>query len=150
MSQLNTDANVMETVLLYFPQKVFTDNKVKFKYHFCWVISYSKDRSFFMGRGGGGGGAGFWGGIRKFSSLKGGGIPKVEGGRGFLQVNVLVWWGTRGKIGGGVMQNFSEIIKKPPLGSDICFKYKLVRMQQFPLSWYDTKTRKTTWTGTYS
>ena len=46
------------------------------------------DRSFFMGRGGGG----FWGGggIREFSSLKGGAIPKVEGGRGFLQVNVLV------------------------------------------------------------
>ena len=29
------------------------------------------------------------GGIRKFSSLKGG-IPKVEGGRSFLQVNVLI------------------------------------------------------------
>ena len=30
--------------------------------------------------------------IRKFSSLKGGGggIPKVEGGKGFLQVNLLV------------------------------------------------------------
>ena len=36
-------------------------------------------------------GCGFWGEIRKFSSLKGGGgIPKVEGGRSFLQVNVLV------------------------------------------------------------
>ena len=30
------------------------------------------------------------GGSRKFSSLKGGPIPKVEGGRGSLQVNILV------------------------------------------------------------
>ena len=30
------------------------------------------------------------GDIPKFSSLKGGRIPKVEGGRGFLHVNVLV------------------------------------------------------------
>ena len=29
-------------------------------------------------------------GIQKFSSLKGEAIPKVEGGKGFLQVNVLV------------------------------------------------------------
>ena len=41
-----------------------------------------------MGRGGGALVSG--GGIRKFSSLKGGGIPKFEGGRGFLQVNVLI------------------------------------------------------------
>ena len=36
------------------------------------------------------GGSGFWGGIQKCLSLKGEAIPKVEGGRGFLQVNVLV------------------------------------------------------------
>ena len=30
------------------------------------------------------------GAIRKFPILKGEGIPKVEGGRGFLQVNLLV------------------------------------------------------------
>ena len=45
-----------------------------------------------MGRGGGYGG--FWAGHPKIFELKGGGwggrIPKVEGGRGFLQVNVLV------------------------------------------------------------
>ena len=35
-------------------------------------------------------GSGFWGGDPKIFELKGGGIPKVEGGRSFLQVNVLV------------------------------------------------------------
>ena len=45
------------------------------------------DLSFFMGRGGG-----WWflGGHPKIFELKGGAIPKVEAGRGFLQVNVLV------------------------------------------------------------
>ena len=50
-------------------------------------ISEIRDRSFFMGRGAGG----FWGGRHpKIFELKGGAIPKVEGGKGFLQVNVLV------------------------------------------------------------
>ena len=45
--------------------------------HFLWVE--------------GGGGAGSSGGDHpKIFELKGGGIPKVESGRGFLQVNVLV------------------------------------------------------------
>ena len=50
------------------------------------IDSYIRDRSFVMGRGGGG----FWGGHPKIFELKGGAIPKVEGRRGFLQVNVLV------------------------------------------------------------
>ena len=41
-----------------------------------------------MGKGGWGGG--FWGGHPKIFELKEGDIPKVEGGRGFLLVNVLV------------------------------------------------------------
>ena len=42
--------------------------------HFLWV----------------GGGWWFLGGHPKIFELKGGAIPKVEAGRGFLQVNVLV------------------------------------------------------------
>ena len=40
--------------------------------------------------GGRGGGEVVSGGHPKNFELKGGGNPKVEGGRGFLQVNVLV------------------------------------------------------------
>ena len=47
-----------------------------------------RDRLFFMGRGAGAVVSG--GGYPKIFELKGGAIPKVEGGRGLLQVNVLV------------------------------------------------------------
>ena len=52
-----------------------------------YIVSI-RDRSFFMCRGGGG--RWFLGGASKHFELKGGAIPKVEGGRGFLQVNVQV------------------------------------------------------------
>ena len=73
-----------------------------------WYKSTLKGPVTFYGWGGGG--------HPKIFELKGGGggIPKVEGGRGFLQVNVLVWWGTQGKLEGGhakcLIQNHS-----PPL-----------------------------------
>ena len=50
------------------------------------------------------------GGIRKFSSLKGGASQKLKAEEVFTGKCTV-----QGKIGGGgVMQNFSMIIKKPP------------------------------------
>ena len=45
------------------------------------IDSYIRDRSFVMGRGGGG----FWGAIRKFSSLKGGPSQKLKAEEGFYR-----------------------------------------------------------------
>ena len=75
-------------------------------YHACETL---KGHSFFMGRGGGG----FWGGHPKIFELKRGAIPNIEKDGGSCRYLYWLEGSTQGKIG-GVMQNFSEIIEKPP------------------------------------